>query len=102
MLPLERGGESGVRDDLGQAARPEPGDPALAEWLEEASCGPYVKALAVLAADAAGTGVSAAQWRHDLLAEHPDASPLLAEAEECMRGAGLWPRPGADSPGAET
>jgi AhpD family alkylhydroperoxidase len=53
MLPLERGGDPRVRDDLGRAARPEPGDPALAEWLEEASCGPSVKALAVLAADAA-------------------------------------------------
>lgn len=25
------------------------------------------------------------------LAEHPDASALVEEAEECMRGAGLWP-----------
>jgi hypothetical protein len=71
-----------VRDDLGWAALPEPGDPALAEWLEGASCGPHVKALAVRAADAAGRGVSAVRWRHDLLAEHPDASALLAEAEE--------------------
>jgi hypothetical protein len=69
----------------------ETGDPALAEWLEGASCGPRVKALAVRAADAAGRGVSAAQWRHDLLTEHPDASALMAEAEEFMRGAGLWP-----------
>lgn len=80
-----------MRDDLGWADLPETGDPALAEWLEGASCSPRVKALAVWAADAAGRGVSAAQWRRDLLAGHPDASALVAEAEECMRGAGLWP-----------
>jgi hypothetical protein len=80
-----------VRDDLGWAVLPETGDPALAEWLEGASCGPHVKALAVRAADAASRAISADRWRHDLLAAHPGASALLAEAEECMRGAGLWP-----------
>jgi hypothetical protein len=91
-----------VREDMGWAGLPEPGDPALPEWLEGTSCGPRVKALAVRAADAAGRGVRAARWRHDLLAEHPDASALLAEAEteECLRGAGLWPWPGADRPGS--
>ena len=89
-----------MRDDLGWAGLPEPGDPALAEWLEGASCGPQVKALAVRATDAASRGVSAAGWRRDLLAEHPDASALLAEAEDCMRGAGLWPWPGTDRPGS--
>jgi hypothetical protein len=88
--------------DLGWADLPPASDPALAEWLEGASCGPRVKALAVRAADAAGRSVSAAQWRHDLLAAHPDAATLVAEAEECMRGAGLWPWPGADRPGAES
>lgn len=83
-----------MRDDLEWASLPEPGDPALAEWLEGASCGPHVKALAVRAAQAASQGVSAAVWRRDLLAEHPDASALAAEAEECMRGSGLWPWPG--------
>jgi NADH dehydrogenase FAD-containing subunit len=29
------------------------------------------------------------------LAEHPDGSALVAEAEECMRGSGLWPWPGS-------
>jgi hypothetical protein len=87
--------------DFSWASLPPVSDPALAEWLEEASCGPHVKALAVRAADAAARGVSAAQWRHDL-AEHLDAPALLAEAEDCMRGAGLWPWPGADRPGAET
>ncbi len=87
--------------DLAWASMPSASDPALAEWLEGASCGPHVKALAVRAAHAASQGVSASQWRYDLLAEHPDASALLAEAEECMRGAGLWPWPGADRPEAE-
>jgi hypothetical protein len=42
-----------VHDDPGWAGLPEAGDPALAEWLEGASCGPHVKALAVRAADTA-------------------------------------------------
>ena len=85
--------------DLSWASLPPASDPALAGWLEEASCGPHVKALAVRAVRAASRGVSAGQWRQDLLAEHPDASALLAEAEECMRSAGLWPWPGADRAG---
>jgi hypothetical protein len=88
--------------DFSWASLPPVSDPALIEWLEEASCGPHVKALAVLAADAAGRGASADQWRQDLLAEHPDAPALLAEAEECMHSAGLWPWPGSDRPGAGT
>jgi hypothetical protein len=88
--------------DLSWASMPSASDPALVEWLEGASCGPHVKALAVRATDAAGRGVSAAQWRHDLLAEHPGALALLAEAEDCMRSAGLWPWSRADRPGAET
>ncbi len=86
--------------DLSWASLPPASDPALAEWLEGASCGPHVKALAVLAADAARRGVSADRWRHDLLAEHPDASALLAEAGECMHGAGLWPWPSSAGEGA--
>lgn len=85
--------------DFSWASLPPVSNPALAEWMGEASCGPHVKALAVLAVDAASQGVSAEQWRQDLLATHPDASALLAEAEECMRDAGLWPWPGADRPG---
>ncbi len=88
--------------DLSWASLTEASDPALAEWLESASCGPHVKALAVRAAEAAGRGIGADRWRHDLLAEHPDASALVAEAEACMHEAGLWPWPGADRPGAET
>ena len=79
------------RDDLGWADLSAAGDPALAAWLADASCGPHVKALVVAAVHACDRGVSAVQWRHDLLEEHPDASALVAEAEECMRGAGLWP-----------
>jgi hypothetical protein len=79
------------RDDLEWADLSVAGDPALVEWLEGASCGPHVKAIVVRAVHASSQGVSAAQWRHDLLAEHPGASALLAEAEECMRSSGLWP-----------
>lgn len=89
-----------MRADFGWAELPPTGDPALAEWLEGASCGPRVKAVAVRAVHAAGAGSSARQWRGDLLARHPDASALLAETEECMRGAGLWPW--HDTPGAGT
>jgi hypothetical protein len=66
-------------------------DPVLVEWLEGASCGPHVKAIVVQAVHASAQGVSAAQWRRDLLTEHPNASVLLAEAEECMHSSGLWP-----------
>ncbi len=86
--------------DLSWASLPPASNPALAEWLEGASCGPHVKALAVRAADAASRGISATRWRHDLLAGHPDASALADEAEECMRGAGLWPWPGTDEQGS--
>jgi hypothetical protein len=78
-------------DDLAWADLSAADDPALVEWLEGASCGPHVKAIVVLAVHASTQGVSAAQWRRDLLAEHPGASVLLAEAEECMHSSGLWP-----------
>jgi hypothetical protein len=83
-----------VHDDLEWADMSAAGDPVLAEWLERASCGPHVKAMVVMAVQASAQGVSAAQWRHDLLAEHPQASAVLAEAEECMHSSGLWPWPG--------
>ncbi|WP_344655867.1 hypothetical protein [Catenulispora subtropica] len=82
-----------MSDDLDWARLPEPGDPAMVEWLENASCSPRVKALAVRAVNAAGKGVSADRWRTAVLAEHPEAGTLLAEAKECMRAAGLWPWP---------
>ena len=81
----------GMSADLGWARLPEPGDPAMVEWLEGASCSPRVKALAVRAVDAASKGVDGDRWRTELLAEHPESQALLAEAEECMRAAGLWP-----------
>jgi hypothetical protein len=84
-----------VRDDLGWAAMPAVSDPALRDWLESAACGPHVKAVAALAIQASAEGCSAAQWRRDLLAEHPGAAKLVAEAETCMRSSGLWPWPGA-------
>ncbi len=65
--------------------------PLPVERLEESSCGPHVKAIAVQAVHACAKGFSAAQWRHDMLAAHPSASALLTEAEECMRTSGLWP-----------
>lgn len=87
-------------DDLAWAELSAADDPALVAWLADASCDPHAKVLVVAAVHACDRGVSAAQWRHDLLAEHPDASALVAEAEECMRFAGLWPwrdrAPGAD------
>ena len=79
--------------DLSWANLQSTNDPVLAHWLEGASRGPHVKAVAILAVDAAARGVSAAQWRHDLLVEHPDASEFLAEAEEYIRVDGLWPWP---------
>lgn len=42
--------------DLRWASLPPASDPALVEWLEEALCGPHVKALAVRAARAASHG----------------------------------------------
>ena len=86
--------------ELSRASMPPASDPALAEWLGGASCGPRVKALAVRAAGAAGKGVSAARCQRDLLAGHPDAAALVHEAGECMRGAGLCPWPGSAAKGA--
>jgi hypothetical protein len=87
-------------DDLAWADLSSADDPVLVAWLAGASCDPHVKALVVAAVHACDRGVSAAQWRHGLLARHPDAAALVAEAEECMRSAGLWPWhdrvPGAD------
>jgi len=67
------------------------GEP-VPEWLEEASCGPSAKHLAHLAMHASETGQTAVQWRVWVHTHVPDVSPkLFAEAEECMRDAGLWP-----------
>ena len=68
--------------DLEWASLPPAGDPALAARLEGASCGPHVKAPAVRAAHAASQRVSAARWRHGLLAEHPDAATRLVAHDQ--------------------
>ncbi len=81
------------RDDLTWADLLAVDDPPLVQWLESASCGPHVKALVARAVHAANQGVDTARWRQDVLAEHPGASALLAEAEECMHSSGLWPWP---------
>lgn len=81
------------REDLAWADLSASDDPALAAWLADASCDPHVMALVVRAVHACDRGFSAAKWRSDLLAEHPGASALLAEAEDCMRSSGLWPWP---------
>ncbi len=88
------GGKVMPHEDLAWADLSAAGDPALAAWLEDASCDPHVKALVVRAVHASNQGISAARWRRELLAEHPGAAALLAEAEQCMRGSGLWPWPG--------
>lgn len=67
-------------------------DKPLPEELNRASCGPHAKHLAHLAMHAAASGATAEQWRASVRGHAPETSPtLLAEAEECMRGSGLWP-----------
>ena len=80
-----------AHDDMTWADLSKIEGPLPVERLEESSCGPHVKAIAVGAIRASARGISAAQWRHDMLAEHENAAALLAEAEECMHTAGLWP-----------
>ncbi len=64
----------------------------LPERLDEASCGPAVKHMAHLAMHTADAGGTADEWRAWVFAHVPEASAkLLAEAEECMHNAGLWP-----------
>jgi hypothetical protein len=64
----------------------------LVERLEEASCGPRVKALMVDSVHACERGVSPAEWHADIVARYgAEIVALLDEAEECMQTAGLWP-----------
>ncbi len=64
----------------------------LVERLEEASCGPRVKALMVDAVHARERGMSPAAWRAEALGRYGDeVRTLVDEAEECMRDSGLWP-----------
>jgi hypothetical protein len=67
-------------------------DEPLPEWLDQASCGPAVKHLSHLAMHTAAGGGSEADWRLFVRDNAPEVSDqLMAEAVECMRGAGLWP-----------
>lgn len=72
-----------------------PMDPAnVVEGLDGASCGTRIKELASLGIGLAAGGCDADQWRSWVLERAgADAAPLLAEAESCMRGSGLWPWP---------
>lgn len=63
-----------------------------AEGLDGASCGPHLKHLAQLAIGASSEGVTADRWRSWIIdGVGQQAAPLVAEAEACMREAGLWP-----------
>lgn len=63
-----------------------------AEGLESASCPPHRKHLAQIAMGSAAEGLSAEQWRSTIVQGlGPDITPLVDEAEACMRSAGLWP-----------
>jgi hypothetical protein len=67
-------------------------DEPLPEWLEAAACGPAVKHLAHLAMHTAGAHDTEAEWRQWVRIRAPEVTDkLIDEAEECMRGAGLWP-----------
>ena len=64
----------------------------LVEGLGGASCGPNLKHLAQLAAEAAAEGISAGAWRAAVLDEAgPTAATAVDTAETCMRQSGLWP-----------
>lgn len=66
------------------------------EGLDRAACSGHITDLARLAMGASAEGVSAEQWRdwvRDALGPDRGAA-VLAAAEECMRGNGLWPWPG--------
>lgn len=65
------------------------------EGLDRASCSGHITDLARLAFGASAEGISAEQWRgwvREALGDERGAA-VLAAAEECMRGNGLWPWP---------
>ena len=66
----------------------------VVEGLEAASCGPHAKTLAIEGIEIASEGGTAEVWRA-MVAErhhdHPGWAEHLAEAERCMRSAGIWP-----------
>ena len=62
------------------------------EGLETASCPPHVKHVAQLAIDAAANGKTHQTWRAEMRKTlDPSTTLWLAEAENCMHDAGLWP-----------
>lgn len=70
----------------------------VVEGLDGALCGPHIKHLSTLAAVAAADGLSASQWRADVLAHAgPSAASALQLAETCMVQSGLWPWNAADA-----
>jgi hypothetical protein len=67
-------------------------DEPMSEGLQGAACGPACKAIATCAARAWERGWTAEDWRSDLLSRHHEEDDLLliAQAEDCMHGSGLW------------
>lgn len=65
------------------------------EGLDRAACPAHIGNLARLALGASNEGVSAEEWRtwarEALGGDRAEA--VLAAAEHCMRGNGLWPWP---------
>lgn len=63
-----------------------------AEGLNGASCYPLITYLAEVAIGAAARGCSADGWRTEVgKSTWPTADRDVADAEQCMRSAGLWP-----------
>ena len=62
------------------------------EGLAGSSCPPHRRHLAQIAMGCAAEGLSARQWRTSIEEGlGPEMTPLVDEAEQCMRTAGLWP-----------
>jgi hypothetical protein len=89
------GGETTVGTSIGrrlQAIHDGTITTPLPEWLEGAACGPAAKHLAHLALHTAEAGGTEDDWRAWVHKHVPEVSePLLDEAADCMRTAGLWP-----------
>lgn len=70
-------------------------DPTVVvEGLEQASCGPHAKVLAMEGIAVAGAGGTAEDWRTEIAdrhRDHPGWQEHLEEAQRCMRASGLWP-----------
>lgn len=68
-------------------------DEPIVEGLQGASCSAACKAIMTCAVLASGRGLTAAQWRDELLQNHHEDADILliSTAEECMHASGLWP-----------